>query len=109
MWQNAMMDRSGIIERLKAHRARLNALGIESVSLFGSAARGEAAAGSDIDLAVRLGGGFSRGGFDYFARLDALRNELAIVLEAPVDVIEEPASSPDLQAEIERDRVVAFR
>ena len=109
MWHNGNMDWNAVIARLRAHRSRLNELGIEGVSLFGSVARGDAAEGSDIDLAVKLGDCFSRGGFDYFARMEALRGELAIVLDSHVDVVEEPAAHAELQAQIERDRIVAFQ
>jgi uncharacterized protein len=103
------MDRQAIIARLRAHRQHLRAFGVESVSLFGSAARDELTAESDVDLAVRLSDGFSEGGFDYFAKLDALRKELSTVLEQDVDLIEEPTYRPALQVAIERDRIVAFQ
>ena len=49
------MDRDAIIRRLSQHEAEFRELGIESLSLFGSAARGESSENSDIDLAVKLG------------------------------------------------------
>jgi predicted nucleotidyltransferase len=44
------MDRADAISRLKAHEAELKQLGIEHLYLFGSTARGEARADSDVDL-----------------------------------------------------------
>lgn len=103
------MNPNTVLSRLQAHQSRLRALGVKRVSLFGSVARGEADVNSDIDLAVQLTDRFSTGGFDYFAKLYALREELSTVLGHPVDVIEEPVRAAPLQAAIERDRLVAFQ
>lgn len=103
------MNSNAILSRLQAHQSRLRALGVKRLSLFGSAARGEAEADSDVDLAAEFEDGFSNGGLDYFAKLDALRAELSSVLGRPVDVIEEPVRAANLQAAIERDRIIAFQ
>ena len=44
------MDRTEAIAKLKAHEAELKQLGVEHLFLFGSTARGEAHAKSDVDL-----------------------------------------------------------
>jgi predicted nucleotidyltransferase len=44
------MERTEAIARLKAHEAELKKLGVEHLYLFGSTARGEARAESDVDL-----------------------------------------------------------
>jgi predicted nucleotidyltransferase len=44
------MDRTEAIEKLKAHEAELKQLGVEHLFLFGSTARGDAHANSDVDL-----------------------------------------------------------
>ena len=41
---------------LAAHRPALDAFGVQSVALFGSVARGEARADSDVDLFVQFDG-----------------------------------------------------
>ena len=66
----------------------IRAAGVVSVSLFGSTARGEADPG-DVDIAVRLAESFSRGGFDYFGRLEDLAQHR-------------------FQKEIDKDRALAF-
>ena len=48
------MERDAAIARLKRNKASLRALGLAGLSLFGSTARGEASADSDVDLAVTL-------------------------------------------------------
>jgi predicted nucleotidyltransferase len=100
--------RQDIIDVLRRHEMELRRLGVERVSLFGSAARGDMSGESDIDLAVRLLPNFSSGGFDYFDRMEDLRRHLSKMLNCSVDVIEEPAESQPLQAKIDEDRVIAF-
>jgi predicted nucleotidyltransferase len=78
-------------------------MGIDHVAIFGSTARGEADARSDLDLAVRLRDDM-RLGWDYFT----LDDRVAALLGVAVDIVTEPASRPRLQAEIDRDRVDAF-
>lgn len=46
------MDRRTVIATLKVHEAELRQLGLISLSLFGSLARGQAAEDSDIDVAM---------------------------------------------------------
>jgi uncharacterized protein len=97
-----------VLDRLRAHEAELRTLGVRSLSLFGSVARGEAAPGSDVDIVVRLGPQFSKGGFDHFGRLEELRERLADIVGRDVDVIEEPVRKERLRREIEAERVRAF-
>jgi predicted nucleotidyltransferase len=44
------MERDQAIAKLKEHEAELKQLGVESLYLFGSTARGEARSDSDVDL-----------------------------------------------------------
>ncbi len=93
-----------VIGMLRAHEAELRAAGISRLSLFGSVARGDAEAGSDVDLAAE---------FDPAARMDlirlaALERRLGEILGRRVDLLPEPVEKPRLRANIERDRVLAF-
>lgn len=93
-----------VIATLRAHEAELRAAGIARLSLFGSVARGDAEAGSDIDLAAV---------FDPKARMDlfrlvALERRIAELLGRRVDLLPEPVEKPRLRANIERDRRRAF-
>jgi predicted nucleotidyltransferase len=101
------MDRDQVIATLREHEPELKAAGVVSVSLFGSTARREADPG-DVDLAVRLGGDFSHGGFDYFWRLEQLQQRLSRLLGCKVDVVAEPVRKEHFQTEINRDRALAF-
>lgn len=89
---------------LRTHEAELRRAGIRHLSLFGSVARGDADANSDVDLAVE---------FDPAARMDlmrltALERRLGEILGRRVDLLPEPAEKPRLRSNIERDRQRAF-
>jgi len=101
------MDRDEVIGALKAHEQELRAVGVVSVSLFGSVARGENAT-RDVDVVVRLGESFSERGLDYIGRLDDLEHRLSEILGCKVDVVEEPVRRERFQKEIDRDRTLAF-
>lgn len=101
------MERDTVIAALKAHEAELRAAGVLSASLFGSVARGEAPA-HDVDLAVRLGENFSARGLNYIGRLSQLEGRLSTILGCKVDLVEEPVRKERFQAEIDRDRALAF-
>jgi predicted nucleotidyltransferase len=101
------MERAQVIATLKAHEEELRREGVESLSLFGSVARGEYAA-RDVDLAVRLGDGFSAPGLNYFSRMSDIEGRLSEILGCKVDVVEEPVRKKRFQTEIDRDRAIAF-
>jgi uncharacterized protein len=93
-----------VIETLRAHEGELRQAGLLSISLFGSVARGETEADSDIDLAAE---------FDPAARMDllqltALERHIATLLGSPVDLLPEPVEKRRLQDQINRDRQRAF-
>ena len=98
-------SRPELLAILRAHEAELRARGVETLTLFGSIARGDATGASDVDVAVRPGVGFSAGGFDHFGRLDALRNRLSALLGCDVDLVEETAARASLRQVIEREGV----
>jgi uncharacterized protein len=100
------MHRDDALELIRQHEAELRALGVVSLSLFGSTARQEATAVSDVDVAVRLEDIPS--GFATFERLDRVRDLLARILAVPVDVITEPKHSDRIRSSIDKDRRLAF-
>jgi hypothetical protein len=101
------MEREHIIAALKAHERELRMEGVQSLSLFGSLARGEGSA-HDVDVAVRLSADFSARGLKYLTRLDELEKRISGIVGCKVDVVEEPARKKRFQTEIERDRALAF-
>ncbi len=54
LWQSFSMDKSHVIQTLRAHEPELKAAGIVHLRLFGSVARGETSADSDVDLMADL-------------------------------------------------------
>ena len=101
------MERDHVIAALRAHEHELRTVGVLSVSLFGSVARGEDSA-HDVDVAVRLSKGFSAPGLHYFSRLAELEGRLSGILGCKVDVVEEPVRKRRFQTGIDRDRTLAF-
>ena len=93
-----------VIATLRVHGAELQQAGIRHLSLFGSVARGEASAASDIDLAAELDPEAHVGLF----RLVGLQRRLSEIIGRTVDLLPEPVENPRLQHRIERDRRRAF-
>jgi predicted nucleotidyltransferase len=93
-----------VIAILRAHEAELRQAGIRRLSLFGSVARGDAEAGSDVDLAVELDPEARIGLF----ALGALERRLTELVGRPVDLLPEPVEKPRLRANIDRDCRHAF-
>jgi predicted nucleotidyltransferase len=93
-----------VIATLREHEAELRQEGVLRLSLFGSVARGDAEADSDVDLAVE---------FDPAAKMDlirlvALERRLGNTLGRPVEILPEPVESRRLRDNVERDRLIAF-
>ena len=93
-----------VIATLRAHETELRQAGIRHLSLFGSVARGDANAGSDVDLAVELDPVARIGLFG----LGALERRLAELVGRKVELLPEPVEKLRLRANLERDRRRAF-
>ncbi len=93
-----------VLSRLKPREAELRKMGIISLSIFGSTARGEQRTDSDIDLAVRFDPSAGIGLFSY----NGIANHIEKVLGGKVDLISEPARTDRMQAQIDRDRIRVF-
>lgn len=93
-----------VIATLRAHEAELRQGGIRRLSLFGSVARGDATADSDIDLAAE----FDPAAEMDLVRLVALERRVGKALGHSVEILPEPVENPRLRANLERDRLVAF-
>lgn len=98
------MDRSSALARLRGLEAEVRAQGATALFLFGSAARDEAHAGSDLDLFV-----------DYdaakpFSLLDLVDIKLMLEerLGIDVDLTTRDSLSPALREDIERAAVRVF-
>lgn len=98
------MDRATVLDRLNSSKSQLRALGLKRLSLFGSVARGDDNAASDVDLAVILD---ERARIDLF-RFAAISEQVARIVGVPVDLVVEPARNPRMQAQIDRDRLRVY-
>mgnify|MGYP002622783979 CR=1 FL=1 len=99
------MDRTQALRILKDARAGLQARGVRHAALFGSLARGQSHAWSDIDVLVTPEPGRR---FDLFD-LGAIQSLLDDAFRGyRVDVVFEPIRSHELKDTISRDSVHAF-
>lgn len=96
------MTRDEILRLLAEHRAELEKFGVKSLALFGSAARDEAGAESDVDILVDFANPVGLFKFlDVKAYLEAL-------LGCEVDLATPNALKRQLRASILREAVHAF-
>jgi predicted nucleotidyltransferase len=95
---------SDVLQTLRTHQSELRLLGVSHAAVFGSVARGEASADSDIDVLVELDEDRSMGIFEY-ARLKIYVNEL---LDGAGDVVNRRTLKPLLRDNILRDAIHAF-
>jgi predicted nucleotidyltransferase len=99
--RNDDLDRIRIV--LRATLPNLEARhGVESLAVFGSVARGDAEAGSDVDVLVRFQG--EPPTLFEFVRLE---RQLSDLLDRPVDLVMETALKPRLRARILAECVAA--
>ncbi|MCX6094925.1 MAG: nucleotidyltransferase family protein [Candidatus Bipolaricaulota bacterium] len=96
-----MDERDAVLEELAKHRSDLSRLGVKSLALFGSTARGEARADSDVDLLVD----FSRP-VGLFAFLE-LKGYLERLLARPVDLVTLNALRSDFRETVLREAIYA--
>jgi predicted nucleotidyltransferase len=98
------MDKSTVIARLREHEPELKAAGIVRLSLFGSVARGEAKAQSDIDLM----GDFDRARGLTLFDMAGLELRLGEILETRVDLSDRQMLKEPVRVRAEREAVLAF-
>jgi predicted nucleotidyltransferase len=93
------MGRDDVLSLLKRHRAELEGFGVESLRLFGSVAREEASADSDVDLLV------SFRETPTFSGYMKLRIFLEDLLGARVDLITESGLRERVRPFVEKDAI----
>jgi predicted nucleotidyltransferase len=98
------MNKGSVIETLRRHEPELRAAGIVHLRLFGSVARGEETAQSDIDLMADLDRAmrFSLVGMAH------LENRLSDLLGAKVDLSPSEAMKESVRARAMREAIHAF-
>ncbi len=98
------MDRETVIQALRRHQQELQAAGIVHLRLFGSVARNEARAGSDIDLVAD----FDRSRRFTLLTMAHLENRLSDLLGVKVDLAPAESLREPVRARAFREAVHAF-
>jgi len=98
------MNKIEAMARLRAHAGAMKALGATSLYLFGSVARDESRAGSDLDLFIDYDQDGKFNAFD----LVGIKQYLEQNLGTEVDVTTRDSLHPMLRAEIEKSAVRVF-
>jgi predicted nucleotidyltransferase len=99
------MDRDHVIAILRAHEPELKAAGVVRLRVFGSVARGEHGAESDVDIVVdfdETNGGVS------LLDLVHLENRLCDLLGVHVDLVQGKSLKTRARRNVEREAVLAF-
>jgi predicted nucleotidyltransferase len=98
------MDKDTVKAILRPHATELKNSGIQSLSLFGSVARGDATGQSDIDLMSD----FDRARRLTLFDLAGLELRLAEILQAPVDLCDRRMMKDEVRLQAEREAVIVF-
>lgn len=94
------MDKEQALAVLRDHKAILRQrFGAADLALFGSTARGEAAADSDMDILVRFDGPATS------ARYFGLQFYLEDLTGIPIDLVTDKALRPELRPYVEREAI----
>ena len=90
----------GVLETLQANRQSLRGMGVRRLALFGSIARNDGTAASDLDFLVE----FDRKSFD---RYMDLKNLLETLFACPVDLVLADSLKPSLRDTVLKEAVDA--
>lgn len=99
----SVMTRDEAIGRLQTHEADLHSLGVESLYLFGSTARGEATEDSDVDLFFD----HQKGRLGLFELMD-VKERVAGILGVKADIMTRESLHPRLRGRIEDAAILVF-
>jgi len=98
------MSRDEILARLREFEPALRERGIAHAALFGSAARGDNGPDSDIDIMVEFDPQVILSVYEYVA----LKNYIAELFGAPVDVVNRAGLTPIIRPAITAEALYAF-
>jgi predicted nucleotidyltransferase len=98
------MNRDDVLLTLKAAERSLRERGVAHAALFGSVARGEAGAESDIDILVDLDPEVVRTIYDYVG----VKSFISEMFDGPVDVVDREGLKAHVRPSATADAVYAF-
>jgi predicted nucleotidyltransferase len=98
------LDRRQVIERLRSGAEAVRSCGATSLFVYGSVARDEAVASSDVDLFIDYDSDSRFNAFD----LIGIKLMLEERLQSPVDITTRDGLHPRLKAEIEASAIRVF-
>ena len=104
LWQSSGMDKSYVIQTLRLHEPELRAAGILHLRLFGSVARGDASAESDVDLMADI----DRSKRLTLFSLAGLENRLSDLLGVKVDLSPANSMKETVRKRADREAIHAF-
>lgn len=93
------MSRDEVLSTLREHKEKITAMGVKSIAIFGSTARGEARDDSDVDILVEFSVPAT---FDLY--LD-VKSYLESALQRPVDLVTNKALKPRMRPYVEQEAV----
>lgn len=91
------MSKDEVLKLIRSHKKELDSFNVESIALFGSAARDESHALSDIDLLVEFK---NKATFDQYMKLKFFLED---TLGCPVDLVTRKALRPRLRDFVEKE------
>jgi predicted nucleotidyltransferase len=98
------MNRFDAIDTLRRSERALRGRGVMHAALFGSVARGDHRADSDIDIMIEIDPGARLTVFDYMD----IKEYISGLVEGPVDVVNRDALKPYVRPAATADAIYAF-
>ena len=99
----APINRTEAMRRLKEHEAELRGLGVQRLFMFGSVARGEEHASSDVDLFFD----HEKGKLGLFGLME-IKERASVILGCHADIMTRSSIHRLLRAKIEQSAVIVF-